>query len=188
MEIKKCVFSVTKFVLMRIIVKEVDKRTGEKRMTTDGFNTEMQLLRPVLIKTAIHYVADEIVAEDVVQDALLRLWRMHKDLRMPVEPLAKVIVRNLCVSYLRHQKPCSPLANTDVRDTDEVDMGEERVERVLNIIDALPEKQRLLLRLRHMEGMEMKDIARLMQMEEPAIRKALSRARQAVRNHFLYER
>lgn len=154
-------------------------------MTTDGFNTEMQLLRPVLIKTAIHYVADEIVAEDVVQDALLRLWRMHKDLRMPVEPLAKVIVRNLCVSYLRHQKPCSPLANTDVRDTDEVDMGEERVEHVLNIIDALPEKQRLLLRLRHMEGMQMQEIAELTNSSEIAVRKILSRARQAVRNQYL---
>ena len=104
---------------------------------------------------------------------------------MPVEPLAKVIVRNLCVSYLRHQKPCSPLANTDVRDTDEVDMGEERVERVLNIIDALPEKQRLLLRLRHMEGMLMQEIAELTNSSEIAVRKILSRARQAVRNQYL---
>ena len=39
-----------------------------------------------------------------------------------------------------------------------------------------------------MEGMEMKDIARLLQMEETAVRKALSRARQTVRDRMIEQK
>ena len=56
-----------------------------------------------------------------------------------------------------------------------------------SVVESLPDVQQTILRLRHMEGMEMKDIARLLQMEETAVRKALSRARQAVRERLKIE-
>ena len=154
-------------------------------MTSDEFKNEIQRLRPILITTAVHYVADEEVAEDVVQEAFLRLWNMRKTLYVPLDSLAKVIVRNLSISYLRHQKPYSPIANIDARDTAEAEKEDERIERVLSIVDALPEKQRLLLRLRHMEGMQMQEIARLTNNSEIAVRQTLSRARKAVRDQYL---
>lgn len=52
----------------------------------------------------------------------------------------------------------------------------------------LPDKQQTVLQLRHMEGMGMADIAELTGSSEVAVRKALSRARQAVRNIYLKER
>ena len=42
-----------------------------------------------------------------------------------------------------------------------------------------------ILRLRHLEGMEMNEIAVLIGSSEVAIRKALSRARQAVRQKYM---
>jgi RNA polymerase sigma-70 factor (ECF subfamily) len=61
---------------------------------------------------------------------------------------------------------------------------------MLAIIETLPSLQQTILRLRHIEGMEMKDIAELIGTNEVAIRKALSRARQAVRTQYMkrYER
>jgi RNA polymerase sigma-70 factor (ECF subfamily) len=53
------------------------------------------------------------------------------------------------------------------------------------VIDTLPELQQTLLRLRHMQGMEMKELASLFQMNEAAVRKALSRARMTVRKQYL---
>lgn len=41
------------------------------------------------------------------------------------------------------------------------------------------------MRLRHMEGMEINDIAKLTGSKETAVRKALSRARHAIKNQFL---
>lgn len=39
-------------------------------------------------------------AEDLVQDAMLKLWAMCAELRSPMAPLARVLVHNLCIDYL----------------------------------------------------------------------------------------
>lgn len=54
----------------------------------------------------------------------------------------------------------------------------------MKVIEALPDLQQTILRLRHMEGMDSKEIAELTGSTEVAVRKALSRARQAVRDKF----
>lgn len=61
----------------------------------------------------------------------------------------------------------------------------ERIERMMAVVDTLPDAQQTLLRLRHMQGMEMKKLASLLQMNETAVRKALSRARMAVKEQYL---
>ena len=65
--------------------------------------------------------------------------------------------------------------------------ADERIDRMMKIIDRLPTLQQTLIRLRHMENMEMKDMAALIGSNEVAVRKALSRARQAIRDNFLKE-
>ena len=57
-----------------------------------------------------------------------------------------------------------------------------RYEAVIAIIDSLPTMQQTIMRLRHMEGMEISDIAKLTDSKEATVRKALSRARQAIKN------
>lgn len=52
---------------------------------------------------------------------------------------------------------------------------------MMSLIADLPVLQQTIIQLRHIDGMEMADIARYMGMKEPAVRKALSRARQALR-------
>ena len=49
----------------------------------------------------------------------------------------------------------------------------------------LPAAQQVVLRLRHIDGMPMDEIARLTGVSEAAVRKQLSRARMAVRKHYL---
>ena len=54
----------------------------------------------------------------------------------------------------------------------------------MKVIDTLPAAQQVVLRLRHIDGMPMADIARLTGSSEAAVRKTLSRARMAVRKHY----
>ena len=85
-------------------------------------------------------------------------------------------------------KPLQALtANCEQADENEND---ERIERVLAMIDALPTLQQTILRLRHIEGMEMREIAELTGSSEVAIRKTLSRARQTLKQQYVkrYER
>ena len=55
---------------------------------------------------------------------------------------------------------------------------------MMNIVEQLPPMQQTILRLRHIEGMTMADIAAITGTNEVALRKALSRARQAVRLQY----
>ena len=68
-------------------------------MTKDEYEIAMQRLRPVLIAEATRYMGNADEAEDMVQDALLKLWQMCDQLKSPVDGLARVLVRNICLSH-----------------------------------------------------------------------------------------
>ena len=151
-------------------------------MTQEEFKEEAQRLRPRLMLTARRYLGDDD-AEDTVQDALLRLWQMVGELRQPLDALALRLTRNLCIDQMRRRKPTVML--TDSNGTDLADGDDERIERMMAVVSTLPDLQQTILRLRHLEGMEMNEIADLTGSSEVAIRKALSRARQAVRQKYM---
>ncbi len=151
-------------------------------MTKSEYEIAMQRLRPMLIAEATKYLGDANDAEDMVQDAMMRLWQMCSQLHSPVDGLARILVRNLCLDAIRRRKPREGIEALPaaIGNSNEA-VEHERIERIMSVVESLPDVPQTILRLRHMEGMEMKDIARLLQMEEAAVRKALSRARQAVR-------
>ena len=151
-------------------------------MTQEEFKEEAQRLRPRLMLTARRYLGDDD-AEDTVQDALLRLWQMVGELRQPFDALALRLTRNLCIDQVRRRKPTVVL--TDSGGTDQADGDDERIERMMAVVSTLPDLQQTILRLRHLEGMKMNEIADLTGSSEVAIRKALSRARQAVRQKYM---
>lgn len=155
-------------------------------MTTEEFEIEIVRLRPKLIEKARKYLRDDDEAEDVVQDALCRLWQMCDRLHLPIDALAMVLTRNLCINKLQRQKPTVSLGQHQAEDDNT--SNHQRVERMMSIIETLPELQQLILRLHHMEGMKTRDIAEMTQMSEAAIRKALSRARMMVREKYLNNR
>ncbi len=155
-------------------------------MTTEEFQNEAERLRPSLLSEALQYVRRDDVAEDIVQDSLMRLWDMCGDLRSPMAPLARVVTRNLCLDFLRrtpHTEDVTLLGKAD--DTGDTAQRHEAIERMMDIVTELPIVGQTVLRLRHIEGREMGDIAHTLGMTEAAVRKALSRARMAVRDKYL---
>ncbi len=152
-------------------------------MNRDEFQQAIHQLRPQLTGLAQHYLNDQDNAEDAVQDALIRLWQMCEQLHPPIDGLAKVLTRNICIDQLRRRHPTLDISCLKEEFTESTD--HERIERMMAVVDTLPQLQQTILRLRHMQGMEMKELATLLQMSETALRKALSRARMAVRDIYL---
>lgn len=153
-------------------------------MTVDEYKEEAARVRPQLLFMARRYMGDEEDAEDVVQDVLLKLWQIRDTLRQPMDGFATILVRNRCIDLIRRRPERQAIRENMAEESHEAD---ERIDRMMKIIDRLPTLQQTLIRLRHMENMEMKDMAALIGSNEVAVRKALSRARQAIRDNFLKE-
>lgn len=154
-------------------------------MTTKDFEREAATMRPMLLAVANTYLGSPEDAEDTAQEVLLKLWNMADTLKCPAAPLAKVLVRNLCVDRLRRHRPTVPVEERVMSIPASADAAGETFDHVMKLIDTLPAAMQVVLRLRHIEGMSMKDIADLTGSSETSVRKALSRARIAVRKHYL---
>lgn len=154
-------------------------------MTQEDFEREAGVMRPMLLQTAESLLGSAEDAEDAVQDVLLKLWGMAAELRSPAAPLAKVLVRNVCVDRLRRCKSKIGIGLADMPAPADEGADGDVFAHVMKVIDTLPATQQVVLRLRHIDGMPTSDIARLTGSSEAAVRKTLSRARMTVRKHLL---
>lgn len=83
-------------------------------MNGNEYKKELSRLRPRLVGIARKYLADADEAEDAVQDAMLRIWQMKEQLRLPIDSFAFILVRNISVSMLRHKRDTVPIENLAV--------------------------------------------------------------------------
>ena len=126
------------------------------------------------------------MARSFVQEALLTLYAMRDRLDdyRSIEALATVVVKRLALNTLRNE-PRHPAPTLDERITaSDEPPSLERYTELLQAIDTLPSKQQMILRLKHIEGLEVEEIADLVKMSHDAIYQNLSRARRAILEQF----
>ena len=152
-------------------------------MTTEEFQQQAEKLRQQLVSVAQKYLGNTDEAEDIAQDAMVKLWLMREQLTLPIAGMASIVTRNLCIDALRKKHQTVDIAQLP----DEADFSDdgEQIEQMLKVIDSLPSTQRTILRMRHLQGMEMREIALVLGSTEVAVRKTLSRARKVVRNRLI---
>ena len=152
-------------------------------MTTEVFQQQAGELRKQLVSIAHKYMGNTDEAEDIAQDAMVKLWLMREQLTLPIAGMASIVTRNLCIDALRKKHQTIDIAQLP----DEADFSDdgEQIEQLLKVIDSLPSTQRTILRMRHLQGMEMREIALVLGSTEVAVRKTLSRARKVVRNRLI---
>lgn len=112
---------------------------------------------PRLLRETRRFVGDDD-AEDIVQEVLLRLWQMVGDIQLPPDGLASVLIRNLCIDQ-RHRERCTHDRQFETPLDAAPAENDERVDRMMAIIEGLPALQQTILCLRHKEGLEMKAIS-----------------------------
>lgn len=137
---------------------------------------------------ALKVTADTEVAADIAQDTLLKLWTLRDELDNYQSPkaLAMVIVHNLAVSHLRQNRRCDNVDIDTISDSiiDDSDSQPDITKTVNDLLKRLPESQQQILRMRHIDGLELEEMARILHTTNGAIRTALSRARRAAASLF----
>jgi hypothetical protein len=159
-------------------------------MSYDRLTQLLETLRPQLLSQATHIVGDQDDAEDVVQESLLRLlvhrqeWEHYSSL----EALCRTVVHHQAIDFLRRTRPRAEIEEADrlLAPSTEDEIEHAEVQALLtSAIDSLPTKQRLIFRLKEVEGYEVEEIARIAGLSPKAIYNNLSRARSALRSRLL---
>lgn len=156
------------------------------------FKQQVLPLREELLFYAQRLLSDKDDAEDVIQEVYLKLWYMRDKLDQydNVAALSMTITKHLCLnklkSYRRNTEEVNERTLIDENVTPYHSLErKDNVEHVMRIIDHLPDVQQNILRMKHIEGLEVEEIADLTGSTPGAIRMNLSRARKKVKELFL---
>jgi RNA polymerase sigma-70 factor (ECF subfamily) len=155
-----------------------------------------ELLLPGALRQAWRMLGDRAEAEDVAQDAMLRLWRQAADWRAGearVSTWLYRVVQNLCIDRMRRRRP--QVAVEDAPEPVDPDPGvlarmaqSETGRAVAAAIGELPERQRQAVMLRHFEGWSNPQIGEALECSVEAVESLLARARRQLAGRLRNER
>ncbi len=157
-------------------------------MEQEQFKKDILPLRNRIFAYSSYLMKDEEEAADITQEVFLKLWFIRKEIikYRNIEALSIKITKNLCLNRLKERK--REIENTGADyETDTPHIRLERkdnLDHVIRIIDTLPGLQQSILRMKHIEGLEVEEIAALTGSSAEAVRMNLSRARKKVKELF----
>lgn len=139
---------------------------------------------------AVYLLNDNSQAEDIVQEAFMRLWEQRSHIRIGTAKswLFKVI-RNLCLDYLKKSKPDYLGDNSELEALSGIDnktpekhfnMSVE-IKQIQNALMKLKEPGKSLLIMREIEQMNYQEISELLELSPSQVKVYLHRARTRLR-------
>jgi RNA polymerase sigma-70 factor (sigma-E family) len=137
---------------------------------------------PALVRFAHALSGDAFLAEDLVQEVLVKAHRRWDRLDAPEAYLRTALCREL-ISWRRRRSSTERPGELPEREAQ--DAGEQLAERDLiwRLLATLPRRQRVVLVLRYWEGLPDREIAALLDLSEGSVRSLASRAFTLLRAH-----
>ena len=148
-------------------------------------------LRRVLGYAQRLLAGDRAEAEDVAQEVMLRLWRIAPDWRPGEAQVSTWLYRvttNLCTDRMRSRRRRGTAL--DVQEMTDLSDGRpsaaqamietDRLTALAGALDALPDRQRQAVVLRHIEGLGNPEIAQIMDMSVEAVESLTARGKRAL--------
>lgn len=148
-------------------------------------------LRDTVYRLARSITGDDVEAEDVVQDLFERVWRARDAVLESDYPRAYVcrMARNLAIDRQRAKQRNQSFSLTErsagISDGEGYTNTKDMAALTIKLIEQLPERQRLTIQMRDVEGYEMEEIAHILESDEASVRVNLSRARKSVREQLV---
>jgi RNA polymerase sigma-70 factor (ECF subfamily) len=144
-------------------------------------------LTPRVLGFAARMLSDRTEAEDVAQEAMLRLWRIAPDWQQGEARVATWLYRvasNLCLDRLRRSRP---RGLEEVAEPEDATPGvvarliaADRAMALDAALAALPDRQRQAVVLRHIEGLTNPEIAAVMDIGVEAVESLVARGKKGL--------
>ena len=163
-------------------------------MNLEAFQNRVLPSKNKLFRFAFRMLGSSEEAKDVVQEVLIKVWNGREQMAeiQNMEAWCMRITKNLSLDKLRSQQR---------RATDLIDEGfevrqeglsphektelNESMQKINQMIAALPEKQRQVIHLRDIEGYSYNEICEMLELDMSQVKVSLFRARNAVREKLV---
>ena len=150
-----------------------------------------------LYRYGIKLSRDPETVNDCIQNLFLKLWKNRNNLK-PVRDIKPYLLRSLrnhIVDILELEKQTIPI-NREVEELTSIEFNaedflissqveKETQEKIINLLNHLPARQRHAIYLRYFEEMEFENIAQVMNMNVQSVRNSICRGLQVMRNLLL---
>jgi len=162
-------------------------------MSLKQFKNDILPVKDKLYRFANSILRNAMEAEDVVQEVFIRLWQ-RRDRWGEIdnmEALTMKMTKNLALDKLRskHNRTDALPDYADWRDDgaqpDEMTERSDTINRIRAIMQQLPEKHRLVMQLRDIEGLSYEEICTTLDMPMSQVKINLFRARKQIREHLI---
>ncbi|MEP5569399.1 MAG: sigma-70 family RNA polymerase sigma factor [Halioglobus sp.] len=137
---------------------------------------------------ALYLLQDRALAEDISQEAFLRLWQRRNEMHEErVGPWLLRVTRNLCLDKLRKSRVEREPEEGDLVDDETPERARLRgnhAQRLRELVAAMREPQRSLVVLRDMQQHSYQEVAEITGLSQPQVKTYLHRARKLLRQQW----
>ncbi|OBX22278.1 MULTISPECIES: RNA polymerase sigma factor [Bizionia] len=157
-------------------------------MTQTEFLNIVMPFKDKVFRLAKRLLVSREEAEDVTQEIILKLWKNQEKISdyKNIEAFSMTMTKNFCLDKLKSKQAQNlKIVHSNYEDHNvslqkEVEVNDS-LEWVSKIMADLPEQQKMVVQLRDIEQYDYDEIAKMLDMNQTAVRVALSRARKTIR-------
>lgn len=131
-------------------------------------------------------------AEDATQELFFKLWKNKEKIAdyKNIEAFAITMTKNYCYDRLKSKQASNlTLIHTNYKEKetalDKKVEHRDSVNKVHELIENLPENQKIIIQLRDIEQYDFDEICKMVNMKPTAVRVTLSRARKKIREELI---
>ncbi len=164
--------------------EELMQKVAEGKL--DAFGDLVRRHEASAWRIAYHYVSDRAEAEDLAQEAFLKIFNTASRYRPSARFTTYLyrVIANLCVDHHRKKSPryiaeIPPRESQDDAPDKQLLSGERSI-TIQGALHELPDRQRMATVLRYYEDLSLSDIAEAMDTSYKAVERLLARARKSL--------
>jgi RNA polymerase sigma-70 factor (ECF subfamily) len=159
-----------------------------QRGEVDAFGEIIRRYQATVYSVCLRLLGDRSEAEDAAQEAFIRAYeRLHTfDAERPFGPWLRRVAANFCFNQLQASSPLAAEWNDEIVHSAAAGLGEDPVQSILRqeaadqmqaALWSLPAQYRLVIELRHFQGLDYETIAAEVGMPLSSVKTHLFRAR-----------
>ena len=133
---------------------------------------------------------DSKLADDLVQDLFLNLWKNAENLTIDrsIKGYLYTSIRNKCLNELKKLQirdknllQYEGILNSDNLESDN-DLKEDLIKKIITVLDLLPKKMKEIVKMKYLQNKKHRQIAESLSITENTVNTQLTRAKKKLRN------